>query len=75
MIRVKRRNRLITPSGEFENLVNYDKSKTAALLGSSKLRFENLVNYDKSKTIEIIKYIEKQFENLVNYDKSKTILF
>ena len=51
MIRVKRRNRLITPSGEFENLVNYDKSKTIEIIKYIEKQFENLVNYDKSKTI------------------------
>ena len=34
----------------FENLVNYDKSKTAAIQDWITNLFENLVNYDKSKT-------------------------
>ena len=34
----------------FENLVNYDKSKTAAYNYINEYQFENLVNYDKSKT-------------------------
>ena len=34
----------------FENLVNYDKSKTAGQFKQSVSSFENLVNYDKSKT-------------------------
>ena len=34
----------------FENLVNYDKSKTISNSGWSEDGFENLVNYDKSKT-------------------------
>ena len=34
----------------FENLVNYDKSKTIAGFTVADLVFENLVNYDKSKT-------------------------
>ena len=35
---------------QFENLVNYDKSKTLALNDDMQSTFENLVNYDKSKT-------------------------
>ena len=59
----------------FENLVNYDKSKTFfASIAASSL-FENLVNYDKSKT-ECSEFAsKKEFENLVNYDKSKTLMF
>ena len=34
----------------FENLVNYDKSKTDKIKYSKERVFENLVNYDKSKT-------------------------
>ena len=34
----------------FENLVNYDKSKTLTALKLFMSQFENLVNYDKSKT-------------------------
>ncbi len=34
----------------FENLVNYDKSKTTEQASLSTIWFENLVNYDKSKT-------------------------
>ena len=34
----------------FENLVNYDKSKTMKKQKESMIEFENLVNYDKSKT-------------------------
>ena len=34
----------------FENLVNYDKSKTIEQSGADNAAFENLVNYDKSKT-------------------------
>ena len=34
----------------FENLVNYDKSKTILVEKFIKSGFENLVNYDKSKT-------------------------
>ncbi len=56
----------------FENLVNYDKSKTYYLRYFARKEFENLVNYDKSKTLnELLKHFLK-FENLVNYDKSKT---
>ena len=39
---------------KFENLVNYDKSKTFALVKFALPRFENLVNYDKSKASENI---------------------
>ena len=35
---------------KFENLVNYDKSKTDYLFLHIRNKFENLVNYDKSKT-------------------------
>ena len=35
----------------FENLVNYDKSKTKNAAKLKEYEFENLVNYDKSKTI------------------------
>ena len=35
----------------FENLVNYDKSKTAGTTAKEASTFENLVNYDKSKTV------------------------
>ena len=35
----------------FENLVNYDKSKTIQLYIFIRGMFENLVNYDKSKTV------------------------
>ena len=34
----------------FENLVNYDKSKTFVETAEELPPFENLVNYDKSKT-------------------------
>ena len=34
----------------FENLVNYDKSKTFKFGKIRICQFENLVNYDKSKT-------------------------
>ena len=34
----------------FENLVNYDKSKTPSVPIKLPASFENLVNYDKSKT-------------------------
>ena len=34
----------------FENLVNYDKSKTTLSNELNVIEFENLVNYDKSKT-------------------------
>ena len=34
----------------FENLVNYDKSKTPFVSNIVTPEFENLVNYDKSKT-------------------------
>ena len=34
----------------FENLVNYDKSKTVLRSEVTVVQFENLVNYDKSKT-------------------------
>ena len=36
----------------FENLVNYDKSKTITMYCSAVRVFENLVNYDKSKTMK-----------------------
>ena len=39
----------------FENLVNYDKSKTLKFKLIHQFLFENLVNYDKSKT-DIISY-------------------
>ncbi|SCJ16325.1 Uncharacterised protein [uncultured Eubacterium sp.] len=35
----------------FENLVNYDKSKTITIKKNNVFMFENLVNYDKSKTL------------------------
>ena len=35
----------------FENLVNYDKSKTILSEHGTETLFENLVNYDKSKTM------------------------
>ena len=35
---------------KFENLVNYDKSKTLYREHLADCVFENLVNYDKSKT-------------------------
>ena len=35
----------------FENLVNYDKSKTIKVVKAGEGVFENLVNYDKSKTL------------------------
>ena len=38
---------------QFENLVNYDKSKTIKMIKSFEDEFENLVNYDKSKTIHL----------------------
>ena len=38
-------------SYKFENLVNYDKSKTVSSAESLNYAFENLVNYDKSKTM------------------------
>ena len=38
----------------FENLVNYDKSKTSELQEMDNTMFENLVNYDKSKTVMCI---------------------
>ena len=56
----------------FENLVNYDKSKTSVLLKLVRGWFENLVNYDKSKTVCNNGTTFDVFENLVNYDKSKT---
>ena len=56
----------------FENLVNYDKSKTMQMQKQYPKMFENLVNYDKSKTRKIYKKWNNKFENLVNYDKSKT---
>mgnify|MGYP000298429824 CR=1 FL=1 len=37
-------------TNSFENLVNYDKSKTSAMISLNISKFENLVNYDKSKT-------------------------
>ena len=56
----------------FENLVNYDKSKTLKVFSKLLALFENLVNYDKSKTY-LRQYLDYLlFENLVNYDKSKT---
>ena len=56
----------------FENLVNYDKSKTHTKKSRTAIGFENLVNYDKSKTIFLMCGAIFLFENLVNYDKSKT---
>ena len=56
----------------FENLVNYDKSKTVNTQSPYVAEFENLVNYDKSKTLWGMVIIGFMFENLVNYDKSKT---
>ena len=58
----------------FENLVNYDKSKTYFINTFSNDTFENLVNYDKSKTFFRLMKPEDEFENLVNYDKSKTVV-
>ena len=58
----------------FENLVNYDKSKTVITVGMHQRLFENLVNYDKSKTSDNVEIISNPFENLVNYDKSKTVM-
>ena len=57
----------------FENLVNYDKSKTVMECYELGFSFENLVNYDKSKTQSISVILYSLFENLVNYDKSKTL--
>ena len=57
----------------FENLVNYDKSKTKPSSNKYGLGFENLVNYDKSKTNIFHSCYKSKFENLVNYDKSKTL--
>lgn len=37
----------------FENLVNYDMSKTGEEVGKGVDGFENLVNYDKSVVIEL----------------------
>ena len=37
----------------FENLVNYDKSKTMLTYSYNYAMFENLVNYDKSKTFTV----------------------
>lgn len=37
----------------FENLVNYDMSKTRVRVNMKLLKFENLVNYDKSVVIEL----------------------
>ena len=38
----------------FENLVNYDKSKTNKIIPAIRPGFENLVNYDKSKTEQVL---------------------
>ena len=59
---------------QFENLVNYDKSKTCQGVMAGWELFENLVNYDKSKTVMPATVPLIAFENLVNYDKSKTII-
>ena len=40
----------------FENLVNYDKSKTKMSEIRLNEEFENLVNYDKSKTLVVVKH-------------------
>ena len=58
----------------FENLVNYDKSKTSLVPAAIVIVFENLVNYDKSKTFDVKTLTTSVFENLVNYDKSKTVV-
>ena len=50
MIRVKLKDDDKSNWFEFENLVNYDKSKTYRRRFEYRLAFENLVNYDKSKT-------------------------
>ena len=50
MIRVKPSLILVALISMFENLVNYDKSKTDFAQGICIEWFENLVNYDKSKT-------------------------
>ena len=42
-----------TNTVQFENLVNYDKSKTHITGEATLTKFENLVNYDKSKTVGI----------------------
>ena len=54
MIRVKPLCFIILISFLFENLVNYDKSKTIIKLDTKGELFENLVNYDKSKTVHAI---------------------
>ena len=56
MIRVKPDKSKIVYEKEFENLVNYDKSKTSTTLTLSVTLFENLVNYDKSKTARIMSF-------------------
>ena len=74
MIRVKLYSVLSNTLYSFENLVNYDKSKTSPCVFLGFRKFENLVNYDKSKTKGIDELEKELFENLVNYDKSKTTL-
>ena len=51
MIRVKPKTTRMKYYLEFENLVNYDKSKTDIVGTNIGMLFENLVNYDKSKTV------------------------
>ena len=51
MIRVKPLDYPFVNLIQFENLVNYDKSKTSSNKIYSTSEFENLVNYDKSKTL------------------------
>ena len=72
MIRVKLQHYLQYYCLLFENLVNYDKSKTNIETLRAGAEFENLVNYDKSKTCIWQEWRICWFENLVNYDKSKT---
>ena len=74
MIRVKLKIFTFAAMTLFENLVNYDKSKTIKTRAEYEKRFENLVNYDKSKTVFLSPFLPFLFENLVNYDKSKTVL-
>ncbi len=50
MIRVKPNTMHLCIGLRFENLVNYDKSKTVVPRTYKDEEFENLVNYDKSKT-------------------------
>ena len=51
MIRVKLSQANVSRVIKFENLVNYDKSKTINGDLNASYKFENLVNYDKSKTL------------------------